>query len=272
MKPSRIAEDCRLVDEELDRRFAEPSAPLSEPVRRHLENCERCRKLNNWIESGSSVSECSPDFYAKVQSNLTASLKPVSARPSLWVIACQFGVLFLLLTFGAIKVLGLGGFEKMTASQIIGATIALSFGSILLSICLTWQIIPGSLRRISPGVLFATVAAGFVASVVVLFPWRTPEPFFARGWPCLGIGLGTALLAGLLFWLLGRRGTPLDIVQIGGTLGAIAGLVGVSVLQFTCDRQEAEHLLFWHGGVLFVSAAAGVLIALLLQHFVRRTA
>ena len=53
----------------------------------------------------------------------------------------------------------------------------------------------------------------------------------------------------LLFWFL------------GASLGAIGGLLGASVLQFTCNRQDAVHLLVWHGGVVIVSLLLGVLVA-----------
>ena len=43
--------------------------------------------------------------------------------------------------------------------------------------------------------------------------------------------------------------------------GAIASLFGATVLQFTCNRQEAGHLLVWHGGVFVASILMGVLIA-----------
>jgi MFS family permease len=267
MKTPGLAAGCRLVDEELDRRFAAPGSPLSEQARRHLEECERCRKLADWIERGSSPSAPSLEFCAAVQNNLSASLKPVAPRRPAWVIAGQFGAIFVLFAILAIGIIGPAEFDEMSVPQIAGTTVVFALGITLFSICLAWQMIPGSLPRLSAGVFFALIAAGFAGGIVLLFPWHAPEPFFARGWPCLGMGVGLALPAGLLFWLVARRGAALGLVRLGGTLGAIAGLVGVSVLQFTCDRQEGEHLLFWHGGVLVVSAAAGVLIAYLLSLF-----
>ena len=74
-----------------------------------------------------------------------------------------------------------------------------------------------------------------------------------------------AIPGGVLFWLLARRGVPLSAGAFGGTLGAIAGLLGLTVLQFHCLYQNAAHLLVWHGGVLVLSITAGVLVALAIE-------
>ena len=66
--------------------------------------------------------------------------------------------------------------------------------------------------------------------------------------------------AALVFAFLARRGARLSLGMLGGTLGAIAGLLGVTVLQFTCALQDIGHLLVWHGGVLVISTLAGALI------------
>jgi hypothetical protein len=177
-----------------------------------------------------------------------------------------------LLTLLAVGVMGLAGFDKMDASQLLGITTILAAGVTLLSFCLAWQITPGSLQRVPAIAAVAILAVGFFIGVVLLFPWHTPEPFLVRGLPCLGVGLGLALPASFLLWLVARRGARLSIGTLGGALGAMAGLVGVSVLQFTCNRQEAEHLLFWHGGVLLLSTVGGVLIAHLLDFLFPREA
>ena len=192
--------------------------------------------------------------------------------PSTRVIAFEFGIAFLLFAIPAAAIMGLGGFETMDVFQLIPITAVLALGLVLLALSLAWQITPGSLQRISVRGAVNILVAGFTVGVVFLFPWHTPEAFLARGWPCLRAGLMMALPAGLLFWQVARRGAPLEMKALGGTLGAISGLLGVSVLQFHCDRQETEHLLFWHGGVLLVSIVAGVLGASAASHLRRPSA
>jgi Negative regulator of sigma F len=258
---TELTPGCRLVDRELDRGFGASGSALSEQVRRHLEQCERCRMLYEWASRSLRSAPLSPALYGRIQSTIQASLQRVSPRPPTRVIAFQFGTAFLLFAIPAAATLGLGGVEKMNVFQLIAITAVLALGVALLALSLAWQVTPGSLQRISVRGAVTILVAGFVAGIVFLFPWHTPEAFLARGWPCLRLGLVMALPAGLLFWLVARRGAPLDMKTLGGTLGAISGLVGVSVLQFHCDRQETEHLLFWHGGVLLLSTVAGVLIA-----------
>jgi hypothetical protein len=64
----------------------------------------------------------------------------------------------------------------------------------------------------------------------------------------------------------------LNVGTLGGTLGAIVGLLSATVLQFTCSLQEASHLLVWHGGVLLASTALGVGIARLVERLSRERA
>lgn len=258
---TELTPGCRAADRELDRGFGAPRSSLSEQVHRHLEQCEHCRTLYDWATRSVPPAPSSPELYGRIESAIQASLQRVSPRPSARVIACEFGTAFLLFAIPAAAMMGLGGLEKMNVFQLMAITAVLALGAVLLALSLAWQITPGSLRRISARGAVNILVAGFMVGVVFLFPWHTPEAFLARGWPCLKVGLMMALPAGLLFWLVARRGAPLDMKALGGTLGAISGLLGVSVLQFHCNRQEAEHLLFWHGGVLLVSTVAGVLIA-----------
>ena len=89
--------------------------------------------------------------------------------------------------------------------------------------------------------------------------------FLAEGWPCFRAGILLAPVVGCVYWLLVQRGSPLSAAALGGTLGALAGLLGATVptvSQLTCSHQEVVgHLLVWHGGVVLVSATLGMLIA-----------
>ena len=261
-----ISTDCKVIDAELDRALTAGHATgrtwkLSEQALEHLRNCERCRGLYEWFAKGIPSPEPSPAVYQNVQDELKRSLRPVSPQPAPRFLAAQFLVVFLLFASPAIVMMGPAGLHEMTAIQLVGMVSVLVFGAGLLSLSLAWQMTPGSLHRVPPRVAILSLTAGFLVGVAVLFPWRAPEAFLARGLTCLKGGLLMAIPASLLFWLVLRRGHALGVGTAGATLGAIAGLLGASVLQLTCNHQDAGHLLVWHGGVVMVSIGLGMLAA-----------
>lgn len=261
-----ISEDCRQIDAELDgalsaRMSQRATWKLSQRALEHLRKCERCRRLYQWLTEGLPPQESSPAVYARIQAQLKQSLTPVSPQPSPRVLAARFLMVFLLFSAPMIGMMGTAGLHEMSLTQIIGIGAVLVCGAALLSLSLAWQMSPGSLHRVPPRIAVFTLAAGFLVATAILFPWREPQAFLLRGWSCLKAGLLMAAPAALLFWLLVRRGHTLASGALGATLGAIAGLLGASVLQLTCDRQDAAHLLVWHGGVVVISLGLGILVA-----------
>jgi hypothetical protein len=273
--PAERDSGCKLIDAELDRHFSAsgrgaPSVPepeLSRQARQHLKECERCRALYEWISVEATAAEAAPALYGKIRNRLQATLEPVAPLPSTRALATQFLVAFGLFVLPISGILGFAGFHRMGLVQLIGVTVILAMGAAALSFSLAWQMTPGSLKRFSTSVAAVVLAVGFLACVGILFPWRMPKAFVAQGWPCSVMGASIAVPAAALFWLLVRRGAPLSGETLGGAIGAIAGLLGVTVLQFSCSRQEASHLLVWHGGVLLVTTLTGILIARALKRF-----
>ncbi|HEV2200772.1 MAG TPA: NrsF family protein [Bryobacteraceae bacterium] len=206
--------------------------------------------------------ELSPDLHRRISGALAASLQPVKPMPAARVLAGQFAAIFLVFAASLIAMMGVTGFRTLDARQALGILTILAVGVALLPLVLAWQVIPGSQQKIPPRLAWACFGVGFLTGAALLFPWRGVEAFVSRGWPCLLAGSAVAVPGGILFWLLSRRGVPLSAGTFGGTLGAIAGLLGLTVLQFRCIYQDVAHLLVWHGGVLVLSITAGVLVAL----------
>jgi hypothetical protein len=223
--------------------------------------------LYEWVSAEVNADELAPAVYGRIQRKLQATLEPVSPLPSTPALAIRFLVAFSLFALPIGGILGFAGFHRMGVEQLIGVTVILAVGAAALSFSLAWEMIPGSRRPFSTGLAVAVLAASFLGCVAILFPWRTPKAFVAQGWPCSVMGAGIAVPAAVLFWLLVRRGTPLSRETLGGALGALAGLLGVTVMQFSCSRQEAGHLLVWHGGVLLATTLTGILIARAFRHF-----
>ena len=205
--------------------------------------------------------ELPPDLPRKITGTLTASLRPVKPMPSNLVLALQFVFIFVLVAAGMIGLMGVSGLRTLHPSQALGMIAILAVEVVLLSLVLAWQMRPGSRQRIPAKLSWACFGAGFLTGAALLFPWRAAPSFVSQGWPCLLTGSAIAIPGGILFWLLARRGIPLSPTAFGGTLGAIAGLLGMTVLQFRCIYQHAAHLLVWHGAILALAIAAGVWIA-----------
>ena len=209
--------------------------------------------------------ELSPDLHRRISGALATSLQPVKPLPAARVLAWQFAATFLLFAAALIATMGVTGFRTLEAWQALGILTILAVGVAFLPLVLAWQIVPGSQQRIPARLVWACFGVGFLTGAALLFPWRGAEAFVSRGWPCLLAGSAVAIPGGILFWLLSRRGVPLSAGTFGGTLGAIAGLLGLTVLQFRCIYQNAAHLLVWHGGVLVLSITAGVLVTVAIE-------
>jgi hypothetical protein len=119
--------------------------------------------------------------------------------------------------------------------------------------------IPGSSRRISSGNLFAVGTLSLLAVLALCFRDYQVTHFMRAGVVCLAIGLLHAIPAGLLIWLVLRRGFAVDAVSAGLAAGTLAGLVGVAMLELHCPNFQAVHVLVWHIGVLLISAVLGAL-------------
>ncbi len=218
-----------------------------------------------------AAAELSPDLRRELSGALGASLQPVKPLPSARVLMVQFASVFLLFAAALIATMGVAGFRTLQAWQALGIIAILAVGVSLLSLVLAWQIRPGSLQKIPAALSWASYGIGFLTGAALLFPWRESEAFTSEGWPCLLTGSAVAIPGGILFWLLTRRGVPLSAATFGGTLGALGGLLGLTVLQFRCIHHDAAHILVWHGGVLLLSIVAGILIARVLERTVRST-
>jgi hypothetical protein len=164
---------------------------------------------------------------------------------------------FLGLALLLIAAMGLDGFERMAAWQAWGIGAILLAGAAMASVLLVRQVIPGSRRRIPEKTALTILGAGVLAGIALLFPWQPERQFAEIGSACTLRGLLVAAPAAVLFGILIWRGAKLSLPLLGGTLGATAGLVGVTVLQFRCIHQEALHLLVWHASVPVISAALG---------------
>jgi hypothetical protein len=117
--------------------------------------------------------------------------------------------------------------------------------------------VPGSRRRFSSSRLLAIVGLSLAAVLALCFRDYQTTRFIHAGLVCLAIGLLHATVAGLLAWLVLRRGFAVDAISAGLAAGTLAGLTGVTMLELHCPNFQAAHILTWHLGVLLLSSGFG---------------
>ena len=254
------ATGCESVDAEFHRLLESPDAGLSTRARRHLAECGSCRNLYAYLSAPAAEIILPAGACDKAQTALLSSLRPVEPVPSTRILALQLFLTFLVVAFPVVGILEPAGLRAMGWLQLIAMAAVLAGGGLILSLSLAWQMIPGSLHRVPAKAAVAILAAAFFAGAAMLFPWHTPAGFFRLGLHCLGVGTIMAVPAVALFAMLVWRAAPLGMGTLGATLGALAGLLSVTVLQFTCRLQDAMHLMTWHGGVLVVTTLVGAAI------------
>jgi len=259
---------CKRIDAEFDRRFEVPDADISAEGRNHLASCARCRNLHHWIAERPAATGVSSELSRRIQSQLVASLTPVRPAASIQVCVLRFLTMFLAFAGGLVVTMGAEGLRQMSSAQFVGSGFLLVAGAVLFSLSLARQLAPGSRRSIPTWLAMALFGGTAVGGITLLFPWRMPGTSIGLSWQCSLRELAIAAPAAGLLWLLLRRSAPaLSATALGASVGAMAGLLAVTVLQFDCVYQQALHLLLWHWSVLAISAGAGALLGRLSSQF-----
>lgn len=254
-------ETCRQMNAELDRRFAGTGDGLSEAGRLHLMSCARCAALYGWISEKQSGLTVNADLTHRIAAQIESSLAPVKPIPSPGAFAVRIAAMFVLLTCALVAFMGGAGITAMSRLQLAGVGALLVSGTTLFSATLGKLTTPGSTRRVPTWLTMLVFATAALGGIALLFPWRAEDASPFLSWQCALRELAIAAPAAVLFWILMRRAVVLSPAAMGAGVGAVAGLLAVSALQFACPHQEALHLLLWHWSVLLVTTAAGALTA-----------
>jgi hypothetical protein len=127
------------------------------------------------------------------------------------------------------------------------------------------EMIPGSRRRMTAYGLLGIGSVVLIGVFALLFRDYRTEHFVSLGVICLVTGVLHAIPAGLLSWLVLRRGFAVNSVSAGLVAGTLAGLAGVGLLELHCPNFQAIHILVWHTAVLAVSGGVGALVGKALQ-------
>ncbi len=199
----------------------------------------------------------SVETLGRIARSIAGSMQPVRPLPPRWLLIGAVSLISSVVALSGAAGLGFSGILKMSALERGAVFSVLGILALAAANEAVNAMIPGSRRRFSSrGLLMMAiicVAAVFAAS---FHDYQTTH-FIHAGLVCLGIGLLHAIPAGLLSWLVLRRGFAVDGVSAGLAAGTLAGLAGVGMLELHCPNFQAAHLLVWHLGVLVASAGLG---------------
>jgi hypothetical protein len=206
-----------------------------------------------------------PETLLRLADSIRPSLRPVRPLPQNWVMTGGLVLVCAAVSLGGAARLGFFGFEKMDLLErclIFSELIILAF---LAGTEFVKEMIPGSRHYVSPGALLGFGSGALLGVFALLFRDDHTDHFFSIGIVCLLAGLLHAIPAGLLCWLLLRRGFAVNPVSAGLVASILGGLVGVGMLELHCPNFQAAHVLVWHTSVVPLSGALGAFMGWMLR-------
>jgi hypothetical protein len=228
----------------------------SEAARQHAVVCPRCRALAGALSEARSGA-LPASALAKAEAAAALNLTPVrSLRSPLIAAAGTLAALACLLVAGVL-VLGTHGWAARLPWQ--RSASYLGAGSVLV------LSLAAALREREPGLSLAApwrYAAAALATMLwagpfVLYEFRPESRFWRHGSLCCCEGLLVGFAAGMVIWLVMRRGYLLSPLRAGWFAGIAAGCLAFIVQETYCPVVDSGHSALWHGGVVAVLGAAG---------------
>jgi hypothetical protein len=198
----------------------------------------------------------------RIAESIAGSLRPVRRLPPRWMLAMGVVLMCAVVSLAGAAGLGFYGIAKMSVLERVAVFSVLASLVLLAASELVSAMVPASRRRFSSGGLLTV--AGLCLAVVLAACFRNYQTthFLHAGLVCLAIGLLHSIPAGLLSWLVLRRGFAVDAVSAGLAAGTLAGLAGMGMLELHCPNFQTAHVLVWHLGVLLVSGGLGAMCGL----------
>ncbi len=208
-------------------------------------------------EAAQAPQDLDPLMLERIGRSIKTSLRPVRPMPPVWLMAVGLVLVCAAVSLAGAARAGFFGLAKMNLLERSLVFPALGILACLAAVGFVNQMIPASRFRVSPGALTALGSVALLAMFASLFRDYHTAHFFSAGIACLAAGLLCAIPAGLLSWLMLRRGFAVKPASAGLVAGTLGGLAGVGFLELHCANFQAAHILVWHTAVVPVSAALG---------------
>jgi hypothetical protein len=218
-------------------------------------------EVDNVLQKASGVRpEVEPALLERIADSINVSLRPVRPLPPIWVLTGGMVLIWAAVAVAAGARIGFYGVEKLGLWERIVIFSTLGVLAWVAGREFVSQLIPGSRQVLSVGAFLTVAGAALLGVFALVYRDYRTDHFISAGIACLLTGVLLAIPAGLMSWLLLRRGFAVNLVGAGLGGGALAGLCGVTMLELHCANFQALHVLVWHTAVLPVSAAAGALV------------
>jgi len=254
--------NCQQVEQALAMSSTKGTDILTQSVRGHIEDCQSCRELVRAVELPFGGAQVSPMQIERLRDMVVRDLHPVRPLLASWVFLLSFAVIFAGFTYLGISYLGLPGWFVLMPVQRIAVFTTLAASAALLAFSLARQMVPGEKSLLGTGLLPVVLFVLLCLVVASVFQVRTDPYFLRAGRACLQAGVPYAIPAGLLFWLILRRGAILSARAVGAVAGMLSGLVSTTVLEVHCPNLNVWHILVWHVGIAALGLLAGLFIAI----------
>jgi hypothetical protein len=201
-----------------------------------------------------------PIVLERIDDSIKRSLCPVRPLPPVWQIAGSLVLVCVAIALAGAARSGFFGVAKMNLLERSLVFSALGLLASLAAVSFVHQMIPASRVRLSPVALLALSSVVLLAVFGDLFRDYRADHFLSVGITCLLIGLVHAIPAGLLSWLMLRRGFAVHPASAGLVAGTLGGLAGVGMLELHCPNFQAAHILLWHTAVVPLGGALGAML------------
>jgi hypothetical protein len=199
-----------------------------------------------------------PALLQRVRASLLASLSPVRRLAPARNYAATFVAVFAAIAIGVGQALRMRGLLLLNSVERIAIFGALVLFAGVAGIVVARDMRPGS-KTLRGWVLLAGALIGIEVVFFSVFHDYSSGSFWRSGSRCLGIGLLCAMPTALAVWLIVRRGYIVARVSTGAAIGTLAGLTGLTALEFHCPILAIPHVVVWHTAVVVVGAGAGAL-------------
>lgn len=216
------------------------------------------REDDEWIPLFDGRENPDEAVVRNIQAKLTTNLPAVAPIAGSRTFALLFMAAMVVISALSLLVLRAYGWDNMDLLRRTAVFFSLSVSLFVLAFFLAHQMVPGSRVYLSPLLLLSAVGLALLLVFACCFQIQAEQRFFASGLVCLEIGTPFAIpIVLLLFWTT-RQGIILCEGSAFATIGVLAGLVSVTVLELHCPNFDLLHILTWHLGIPFAGAVLGI--------------